>query len=84
MKREKDLCIKILQFIEKNQTSYERYLSDHIKIEDYSADQIIYHLDLLTDAELIKMDDMTTVDSNWRAVKRITSVGHDLLDADRD
>ena len=83
MKRVDELCFRILQFIEKNQTSYERYLSDHIKIEGYSADQIIYHLDLLTDAELIKTDDMTTMDSNWRAVKRITSKGHDLLDADR-
>ena len=80
MKREKDLCLKILQFVEKEQTSYEQYVSDNIKIEDYTTDQIVYHIDLLEDKNFVEVEKMSTMSNNWRAVKRITSVGHDFLD----
>ena len=80
MKREKDLCLKILQFVEKNQTSYEQCVSDSIKIKGYADDQIVYHIDLLNDDGLIEVESMSTVSNSWRAIKRITSVGHDFLD----
>ncbi len=80
MKRIDDLCFKILQFIEKNQTPYEHYLSDYIKIKGYTEDQIVYHLDLLEDSGFIKIEDMNTMNNNWRKVKRITNAGHDCLD----
>jgi len=85
MKREKDLCLKILQFIEKNQTSYEHYLSDDIKIDNYTDTQIIYHLDLLEDNMLVEIDDsVRTMGSSWRRIKRITNAGHDFLDDVRE
>ena len=84
MKREKDLCLKILQFVEKSQTSYEQYISDNIKIKGYTADQIVYHIDLLEDKSFVEVENMSTMNNNWRVIKRITSVGHDFLDDIRD
>lgn len=84
MKRDKELCMKILQFIEENQTSYEQYSSDNINIEGYTPDQIVYHLDLLTDDYLVMVEDMYTMSNSWRNIKRITNAGHDFLDAIRE
>ena len=84
MKRDEDLCFKILQFIEKKQTSYEQYMSDNIKIKGYTADQIVYHIDLLGDEDFIEIENVSTTNNNWRAIKRITNVGHDFLDDVRD
>jgi len=80
MKREKDLCVKILQFVEENQTSYESFLSDNINIEGYTTDQIVYHLDLLNDDSLVLLEDMYTMSNSWRTIRRITNIGHDYLD----
>ena len=84
MRREKDLCIKILRFIEENQTSYEQYSSDNINIEGYNNSQIVYHLDLLDDDNLVMIEDVYTMSNSWRNVKRITNMGHDFLDAIRE
>jgi len=84
MKREKDLCVKILQFIEENQTSYEPYISDNINIEGYTNVQIIYHLDLLEDGGLISIETIYTLGNSWRRIERITNEGHDLLDEVRE
>ena len=80
MKREKELCIKILQAIEKNQTSCEPYVSDDMVLKGYTTDQVVYHLDLLDGDGLIILEDIYTVGSSWRRIKRITGVGHDFLD----
>jgi hypothetical protein len=81
MKRDKELCMNILQFIEENQTLYEPFISDNIRIEGYTTDQIVYHLDLLEDDMYIKIESMSTLNNSWRGVKMITSAGHDVLDS---
>jgi len=84
MKREKELYIKILQSIEENQTSCEPYISDDMNIKDYTDDQVVYHLDLLEDDGLIRLENIYTMGNSWRRIKRITSVGHDFLDGVRE
>jgi len=83
MKRDKNLIAEIMQFIEKDQTSCEYYLSDGIDIKGYSNDQIIYHLDLLNDEGFIEVEDISRMNISWRGVKRITHLGHDFLDGVR-
>jgi len=84
MIRKEELCAKILQFIEKNQTPYEPYISDEINIKGYTEDQIVYHLDLLEDDGFIKIENTNMMNNNWRKVTRITNTGHDVLDSIRE
>lgn len=84
MKREKDLCFKILQFIEKNQTSCEPYISDDMNIKNYTDDQIVYHLDLLEDSGLIILENIYAMGNSWRRIERITNAGHAYLDEVRE
>jgi DNA-binding PadR family transcriptional regulator len=81
MRREKDLYVKILQFIEENQTSCEPYVSDNMDIKGYTDVQIVYHLDLLNDEGLIRVEETYTMGNSWRRIERITNSGHDLLDS---
>jgi hypothetical protein len=78
MKRDMDLVRLLL---------LEQELGDApLEISDYSAETIIYHLQLMSDANLIEA--AFVKDGNGDAVQanviRPTWVGHDFLDASRD
>ncbi len=56
---------------------------EEIQIDGYSADQIDYHLSLISEAGLIESGRSTAVMSGYM-FKRLSWAGHDFLDAVRD
>ena len=82
MKRDMELVRKILFAVENSQEEG----IENFKIESFSREQIIYHIQLLSDAELIEG---TLVGSDNAGIlrygiDRMTWAGHDFLDACRD
>lgn len=81
MKRDMDLVRLILLEMEK-QPAVIAY-SDLI-IDDYSQDEITYHIILLDEAGLIIAKDQSTMGRiNW-IPQRLTWEGHEFLEASRD
>lgn len=82
MKRDMDLVRKILFEVE---NSPEEGIED-FKIEPFSREQIIYHIRLLQDSELIegKLVGSGNAGIVWYGINRMTWGGHDFLDACRD
>jgi hypothetical protein len=80
MKRHPDLVRQILLELEK-----EPYKGQPIpiKMDDYSNDEIVYHVMLLNEAGLIEAFDLGIGDVSWMPV-RLTWSGHEFLDAARD
>jgi hypothetical protein len=80
MKREPDLIRQILLELEK-----EPYQGQPIpiKMDEYSNDEIVYHVMLLNEAGLIEAFDLGIGDVSWMPV-RLTWSGHEFLDAARD
>ena len=83
MKRDLDLVRQILIAMESGEHGF---VGDTFTIEDYSDEQIGYHVFLMADAGLISALDATTIsDESPSAIpKSITWAGHDFLDSVRD
>ena len=83
MKRDMDLCRKILLSVEARGESVG---PEEVKIEGYTADQIGYNAKLLADAGLVEGEDVTglgmSVHHFWP--RCLTWTGHEFLDAARD
>ena len=79
MKRDWDLCLKILKLTE----SYERIPRPGIPtIEGYRDEQIGYHCYLLEDAGLLVAGNLRLLNMSWGYYPRnLTSAGHDFLEA---
>ena len=80
MKRNINLILAILSALEEDETaSGNNYVS--LNIPDYSQDEILYHVRLLSDAEMIVAEE-----SNDREgiSMRLTWQGHEFLDSARD
>jgi len=94
MKRDMDLVRKILFLIEANE--YETGIHDAFppKIEGYTEQQILYHLLLMTQADLLHVDktetpqlkdDLMTVQPKfYSSYYSLGWNGHEFLDAARD
>lgn len=82
MKREMDLCRRILLEIEKSNESPLGWTE--ISLEDYSEEQVSYHIQLLDEAGLIEGEDVSTMAAHCWKAKRLTFVGHDYIDTIRD
>jgi Hypothetical protein (DUF2513) len=81
MKRDMDLCRKILLELEK--LSFEPGFQ-YIEVEGYSEEDVSYHVYLLQDAGLINAQDMSSGGgSSWFPVS-IRWQGHEFLNAARD
>ena len=60
-------------------------LSDELKIDGYASAQIIFHCSLLKEYKLIIAGDCGTETSpNALLISRLTSAGHDFIDAARN
>ena len=83
MKRNMDLIRKILFYIEENQKDVSPV---DVRIESYSDYEITYHLNLLKEANLVKLSINFVPDSTginiW--VSRLTWEGHEFLEAAKD
>lgn len=73
----------VLKYLEKNLSYDKRIDSNEIKIEDYSPDDIAYHIEMLNDAGFIKADDLTSFGDKYKdyLVERLTYSGHEFLAA---
>jgi hypothetical protein len=80
MKRDMDLCRKILFEVEK--APYKIGWID-IKFDEYSKEEVAYHVMLLEEAGLIDAIDVSKGANDWRP-KRLSWEGHEFLDAARD
>lgn len=83
MKRDMELCRKILLEIEEFPTNEK---IDNLEIDGYSDEQVSYHCKLLQEAELIsdyKVDRFIDGTSIFR-VGSLTWKGHDFLDKIRE
>ena len=85
MKRDLDLIRDILIAIEANDTTNDLTVDD-IVTDEHSAQEVSYHLKLLSDCNYIKAKMLSYVgcpyDDFW--IERLTSSGHDYLDSVRD
>lgn len=83
MKRDMDLCRKILEAVEQAPTSIGFV---EIEIEGYSADEISYNVLLLQEAGLLTAIDITGMSSSVQEMKpeRLTWEGHEFLEAARN
>lgn len=83
MKRDMDLCRKILFAIEEQYVCTSIY---NLKIDGYTTEEVAYHCKLLYEAELIK--DCVVKHASNRiisfGVSRLTWEGHDFLDKIRE
>jgi DNA-binding transcriptional ArsR family regulator len=80
MKRDMDLIREILYEIEKSQ-KFTSWID--IEIEEYSQEEIEYHVALLNDAGLILAIPPKSRGFGWKP-KRLTWEGHEFLEAARD
>jgi DNA-binding transcriptional ArsR family regulator len=80
MKRDVDLIRQILLDLEAG-GAYANWFD--VDIEEYSPEQMDYHLELLTEAGLITVRTSQREFSRWLPV-RLTWKGHELLDAARE
>ncbi len=80
MKRDLDLCRKVMLEIEKSPTIDERI---ELHIEGYTEEQIEYNLLQLHKAGLVELDGQYIHEDYHHAIG-LTPVGHDFLDKARD
>ena len=82
MRPNMDLIRQITFAIEASTTPI---LSNELKIEGYASAQIIFHCSLLKEYKLILAGDCgTDVSANALLISRLTSAGHDFIDAARN
>jgi hypothetical protein len=80
-KRDPELFKKILEAIEE---ADDEIYSEYLKIEGATQAQIDYHVQLLHDAEFIKLDGDKTFINDKYIIDRLTNRGHDFLEAARN
>lgn len=82
MKRDMDLCRKILLEVEANPRATGPAWLD-LNIEGREPAEIAYHVQLLDEAGLLEASDLTTTTGlDWRPV-RLTYAGHEFVEAAR-
>ena len=83
MKRDMDLCRKILLSVEAREGTVG---PEEVSIEGYTEGQIGYHAKLLADQGLLEGRDITGVGGSTHryAPRCLTYAGHDFLEAARD
>ncbi len=84
MKRDMDLVRRILQAVESSDGDPRVYVELDF-VDEYPRNSVAYHVELLADAGLIKAQDLMSLGEDgykWMP-KRLTSAGHDFLDAAR-
>ena len=77
-----DLCRAILLAVEARDPSTPR--TTPLNVPDYDNDTVLYHLELLNDAGLVKVCDFSSMNKRDIRVERLTWDGHEFLDASRD
>lgn len=81
MKRDLDLIREILLSIEES----DRALAvSEIRIPEYTAEEIVFHVELLSDAEYIEISRPKYLSRPCHVVQRLTMKGCDYLDSIRD
>jgi hypothetical protein len=82
MKRDMEVVIEILKFIEENDEAYPRL---SLKSTDHDDEVIHYHVKLMWEAGLIEANNVKTLGhvGPQFLVKGLTWSGHDFLDAAR-
>ncbi len=81
MKRDMDLIRKILFEIEKWPLNGG---GSNLEIQEYSTEEVTYHVMLLVEAGLIKAYDVSSMSGPAFIPERLTWQGHEFLDAARD
>ena len=81
MKRDMDLIRDILKYIEEN-ISIDSPRS--IELPNHSREEISYHLQLLSDAELVRIEEMSDSGGLDFWVSGLTWNGHEFLEAAKD
>lgn len=84
MRRDMDLARRILQAVESSDADPRAWVELDF-VDEYPKNFVSYHVELLADAELIKAQDLMSLGEDgyrWMP-KRLTSAGHDFLDAAR-
>ena len=87
MKRDMDLVRKILLQLEKECDATGIRLAPspvHTTVKGYSEREIFYHLRLLSDANLIKLENESGYGCDVAFAKRLTWKGHEFLELSRD
>lgn len=80
MKLEPDLIKELLEWGEENLPCYERsWLSDSIKIKDYSVDQITFHIYLLWKNDYIECTDSSAGITKLYFYDNLTMNGYQYL-----
>ena len=81
MKRDMDLCRDILIYVE--ELSFQSQ-PQKVSINEFSEEEIQYHLKLLSQAGLVDAEDtsITTQSTSWR-VHALTWQGHEFIEASR-
>ena len=82
MKRDMDLCRRILLTVENNppDKAVRRFRFDR----EYPSDTVSQHVVLLNEAGLLNANITETFDGTYYTVERLTWDGHNFLDAARD
>src|SRR4051812_38730475 len=83
MKRDMDLARQILMNLDSNTESTGLHCVD-VTIEGHSPDEISYHVMLLDDAGLLKAKDASDGEGLEWMPMRLTSQGHDFLEAAKE
>ena len=81
MKRDADLIRQLLLAIEHQSEPFE---TKDVSILDYDAAQTAYHAALVADTGFIEGTEVSTMGGPNFHVRRMTSAGHDFLEAVRD
>ena len=84
MRRDMDLARRILQAIESSDEDPRGWIELDF-LDEYPKNSVSYHVVLLADAGLIEAQDLMSMGEDgyrWMP-KRLTSAGHDFLDAAR-
>lgn len=83
MRRDMDLCRKILLAIEEKGDPAGGWIED-LGIDGYEADIISAHIQLLDEKGLIEAIDLSSASSFELKAERLTDDGHEFLDHARD
>ena len=85
MKRDMELVRKLLLYIEENYT-YEPIDSNSVHLDNYSEEEIGYHLKIMLEGGLITTINANSMDSRTYEcfINGITWFGHEFLDSVRD
>lgn len=81
MKRELDLIREILLQVESRESVQGWFIP---MVNDFTANQIAYHIKLLTEAGYVESQDLRSKDDYTFGIKQLTWAGHEFLDASRD